>query len=580
MKNKFDKQLKRNGEYWKKRFEILEESAVNRGLEYYESLDRQYREAEKRIESQISVWYQRFANNNNITLADARKFLTSSELEELRWSVEEYIKHGTENAISQEWMRELENASAKVHISRLESLKLQLQQEVEVLYGNQVDGIDRLAREIYTEGYYHTAFEVQRGFNVGWEFQSLDTRRLDKVISKPWTADGRTFKDKAWTQKSDLISILHMEITQAIIRGDALDRAINTIAKKFDVAKSKAGRLVMTESAYFSSVAQKDCFNDLDVEQFKIVATIDSRTSPICQSLDGKVQDMKDFEPGVTAPPFHPWCRSTTAPYFEDEEGYRAARGADGKIYYIPSNMTYKEWAEKFVEDANYGQYGHMTRDAEQYERYKKVLKEISPDSLSKFKEIKYNDEEGWKTLKHNYRIVNQYEVNSGTFTAQEILDFDDRLVTEKIERFPSDYKRNGNIAGAYIDTDSSLYLAHSKVNSTDSKGYKNYKGTETIIPLEAKRVFEYIDVKRPDGSVRTKTFMDTEAKLFEHFHLLYEKRKFTTITMLSERGMCDSCKYVMEQFKKMHPDVTINVVSNKKVEGDVWKFRRRKKKQ
>jgi len=48
---------------------------------------------------------------------------------------------------------------------------------------------------------------------------------------------------------------------------------------------------------------------------------------------------------------------------------------------------------------------------------------------------------------------------------------------------------------------------------------------------------------------------------------------------MLSERGMCDSCKGVMQQFKDLHPDVEINVVSNKRVEGDVWKRRMKTKK-
>lgn len=350
MPNKFEKQLKKNRKYWKKRFEILEESAIKKGADYYESLDKQYRVAEKRIESQISTWYQRFAYNNNISLTEARRLLNSSELEEFKWSVEEYIKHGQQNAFTQEWMKELENASAKVHISRLESLKLQMQQELEVLYGNQLDGVDKLARDIYTDNYYHTAFEIQKGFNVGWNLHSLDNRLLDKVISKPWTADGRTFSDKLWTQKNDLITTLHTEITQAIMRGDAPDRAIDTIARKFKVAKSKAGRLVMTESAYFASASQKDCFKELDVERFEIVATLDSHTSELCQSMDGVVQDMKDFEPGVTAPPFHPWCRTTTVPYFDDDFGERAARDADGNTYYVPSNMTYKEWKNGFVD--------------------------------------------------------------------------------------------------------------------------------------------------------------------------------------------------------------------------------------
>lgn len=349
MPNNFDEHLEKNGDYWKSRFEKIEESAVKKGSAYYDSLDKEYRKAEKAIDAKINAWYQRFANNNEISLSEARKLLNSDELEEFKWNVEDYIKYGQENAFTQEWMKELENASAKVHISRLEALKLQLQQETEVLYGNQLDGIDKLARDIYTDTYYHTAFEVQKGFNVGWDFQRLDNRKLDKVISKPWTADGNTFSDKLWTQQKDLINTVHTELTQAIMRGSAPDKAIDAISRKFQVSKGKAGRLVMTESAYFSSVAQKDCFKELDVEKFEIVATLDSHTSELCQSMDGVVQDMKDFEPGVTAPPFHPWCRSTTVPYFDDDEGYRAARGEDGKTYYVPSNMTYGEWKEKFV---------------------------------------------------------------------------------------------------------------------------------------------------------------------------------------------------------------------------------------
>lgn len=45
----------------------------------------------------------------------------------------------------------------------------------------------------------------------------------------------------------------------------------------------------MTESAAFSSIAQKDCFKDLGVEEYEIIATLDSKTSDICQALDGKV---------------------------------------------------------------------------------------------------------------------------------------------------------------------------------------------------------------------------------------------------------------------------------------------------
>lgn len=114
----------------------------------------------------------------------------------------------------------------------------------------------------------------------------------------------------------------------------------------------QAGKLVMTEAAFFSSAAQKDCYNELDVEYFEIVATLDSHTSAICQEMDGKVFPMTQYEVGVTAPPFHPWCRTVTVPAFDDEFGIgeRAARGEDGKTYYIPSNITYPQWKKSFVD--------------------------------------------------------------------------------------------------------------------------------------------------------------------------------------------------------------------------------------
>lgn len=341
----------KSAEYWKKRFEALEESAVSEANSYYSLLEREYKNASKKIEAEISNWYTRFAKNNEISLVEARRLLNTSELAEFKWDVKDYIKYGEQNALDQAWMKQLENASAKVHISRLEALKVQMQQEVEVLFGNQIDGIDTLARKIYSEGYYHTAFEIQKGFNVGWDFQSFDDRQLERVLNKPWGTDGLTFKDRCWTSKKQLVATLEAEFTQSIMRGDSPDKLIKTVSEKFGVAKNKAGRLVMTESAYFASASQKDCFNELDVERFEIVATLDSHTSQLCQSLDGTVHDMKDFEVGVTAPPFHPWCRTTTAPYFEDDVSMRAARGADGKTYYVPSDMKYEDWKKSFVDD-------------------------------------------------------------------------------------------------------------------------------------------------------------------------------------------------------------------------------------
>ncbi|HBF7619050.1 TPA: phage head morphogenesis protein, partial [Clostridioides difficile] len=139
-------------DYWRKRFEQLEEVQNNKSVKYYLELEKQYKLAMNSIEKDILSWYNRFTESEGISLLEAKKLLNTRELEEFKWSVEEYIKYGKENAINQKWMKELENASARVHITRLEALKLQIQQQVEVLYGNELDGIDKLMRDIYTSG--------------------------------------------------------------------------------------------------------------------------------------------------------------------------------------------------------------------------------------------------------------------------------------------------------------------------------------------------------------------------------------------------------------------------------------------
>lgn len=342
-----------NGEYWQKRFELLEQAAHQQGVQCYADIEKQYRQAQKTLEGQIAAWYQRFASNNGVTLAEAKRMLNAKELAELKWDVNQYIQYGQENAINGTWVKQLENASARFHISRLEALKLQTQQSIEVMFGNQLDSIDSTMRNVYKSGYYHTAYEIQKGVGVGWDFSALDDKQISKVINKPWAVDGKNFSERIWGNRQKLVNELNNTLTQNIILGKDPQKAIDEIARKMNTSKTNAGRLVMTEEAFFSSAAQKDCFTELDVEQFEIVATLDSHTSDICRGMDGKHFPMSEWKVGVTAPPFHVHCRSTIVPYFDDEfdaVGERAARDEEtGKTYFVPGNMTYKEWEKSFV---------------------------------------------------------------------------------------------------------------------------------------------------------------------------------------------------------------------------------------
>ncbi len=343
----------KNSDYWKSRFAQLEEAQNQKGADTYAEIEKIYKQAQKEIEGKINTWYQRFASNNGISMTEARKLLFGADLKEFKWDVNDYIRYGKRNAMNQAWMKELENASARFHITRLEALKLRVQQSMEQVFDNQLNHVDAAMRRIYQDGYCHTAYELQKGFGIGWDMAELDQKHLDKLLAKPWAVDGKNFSERIWTNKQKLISEMHNELTRNVMLGQDPQKAIDAIAKKMKTSRYNAGRLVMTEGAYFNSAAQRDCFHALDVEQYEIVATLDSHTSEICQRMDGKVFPMKDFEAGVTAPPFHVYCRSITVPYFEEDfgkMGQRAAKGKDGETYYVPSDMGYEKWKKIFID--------------------------------------------------------------------------------------------------------------------------------------------------------------------------------------------------------------------------------------
>lgn len=340
-----------NIDYWIKTFNQLEEDVHNKGDTFNKELEKQYDIVLYNILREINNWYIKFAKDNKISMQEAGKLLNSRELAELKLSLEEYIKYGEENAISQKWIKELESVVKRVRISRLKALELKLRHQVELLYSKEYEDVNTLITDTYKDSYYHTAFETQKGTGIGLAIAMFSMNNIDKIVNNPWTTDGITFGNRIWNKhRPRLISELNKVMKQTLINCVSPENLINKITKNFNTSKEEAKLLVKSELAFFSSVSQRDCFNSLGVEKYEIVSALDSKVcEKRCSPLDGKVIEMKYYEIGVTAPPFHPRCRCVIVPYFDGEESYRAAREEDGGTYYVPSNIKYKEWHKKYV---------------------------------------------------------------------------------------------------------------------------------------------------------------------------------------------------------------------------------------
>ena len=341
--------------YWAERFEQLTEAELRKADDLSAEMVKEYRQTAQDLNDDIQRWYARFAAENKMSLAEARRVLTGRELAEFRWTVDEYIKYAKKADLSEAYIQKLKNASARVHIDRLEAIRMQMAQHVEKLAAKGNARLTDVLRDIYPDAQMRTAYEVQK--KKGFEpFARIPEEDVDRILKKPWVSDGLNFSDRIWRDKERLLNTLQGELTRGLIRGEPYGKIAQRIAGRMGVARSAAARLVETEAAFFSSRGQLDAFRDLGVEQYEFVATLDSKTSETCREMDGKVLPLSEFKPGITAPPLHCHCRSTTCPYFDDEftEGEtRAARDPEtGKTVQVDSRLSYEEWKRIFVEQA------------------------------------------------------------------------------------------------------------------------------------------------------------------------------------------------------------------------------------
>lgn len=496
-----------NADYWKQRFEQLEDAQNALGEKTLGEIEKQYNDTLELLEARILLWYQRLADNNGISLAAARAWLESSELREFRWTVKEYIKYGKENALNQKWVKELENASAKYHISKLEALKIQTRQSLEAMYAKQGKTMQKAFSDIYRSGYYHTAYEIQHGINIGWDISGIDQPQIEKVLSKPWAADGYNFSERIWKNKNKLISEVHTSLVQNIQLGADPQKAINDIAAKMKTSKRNAGRLVMTEEAYFSSAAQKDCFVSLGVEEYEIVATIDNHTSDICRTLDKKHFPVKDYQAGVTAPPFHVYCRSTTAPYFDDEfdvPGERAARDKNGNTYYIPADMNYREWEKTFVDGGS--KEGFEAANNKQY-----------------FRSISYDGEITQKrgnmniTFRHLDTTVNDIYISTRCELNRKELHNVDKRITSALNKMK--INNSENFPKVYL-------MNHTEMQKDAIASYNAVTNTIAIDEIFGKSISEIINIQKdgscPDNELSTlvhELFHWKDAQEYQKYH-------------------------------------------------------------
>jgi len=233
-------------------------------------------------------------------------------------------------------------------IKRLNVLLAKTEARMQELYGVNLIGTTVFLKRIIPEAYYHTIFDIAQGAGVQPMFSAVNPRLIDKIINEDWS--GQNYSKRIWSNTDALADQIRIVLTEAAMSGESIYKTSRKLSEAFNTAAYNSQRLIRTETTYACNQAEMLSYKELDIDRYEFVATLDTRTSPICQKQDGKIYEVKEAKAGVNLPAMHPNCRSTTIPYFEDSRPqFRAAKDENGKNIKVPASMTYDEWYDKYI---------------------------------------------------------------------------------------------------------------------------------------------------------------------------------------------------------------------------------------
>lgn len=337
--------------YWQRRAEQQLIAAEQIAKQLEQRMQKVFRSAAKDIETQIYKLYGKYAVDNGLSYAETKKYLTRHELKEFQQDLGFYLEKARDPAYRKEYRAYLQALSTRARVSRLEEYQARLKIIAETLYTAEVvpDAI-ATAKEVFIESYLRTGFDMSQFFGVALSFAMPSERLFRTITEYPWS--GKNFSQKWQDNCSNFETFLNEVLTKGLVAGYSNQKMARELRDKTNAAYDRARRLVRTETNYIHNQATASLYEELGVVYYEYLATLDTRTSPMCSALDGKQFRYAERKYGVNYPPLHPWCRSTTIPivYEDDDMGTRIARDADGKNIKVPASMKYAEWKEKFVD--------------------------------------------------------------------------------------------------------------------------------------------------------------------------------------------------------------------------------------
>ena len=333
-------------QYWQKRAKEREDKWLNKSKkEIEQEIKKLYVRALRNIQKDINDLYERFADENGLSMAEAKKLITGNEYSIWRMDIEEYVE---KSATNREIKKELNTLAMKSRISRLDKLYGDILMELSKMSDGYDNKLTDYLKTALTDNYYQTYFDICKGINILMPVSILDPDVIEDIIRTPWS--GKQFSKRIWNNTTKLSKVLKKEISNAMIRGVNAREISSVISKKMDSGYKQAITLVRSELNYVNNQSSLKSIKEAGGEEYRFIATLDRRTSEKCRKLDNTTHKVNEGIPGSNMPPMHPRCRSTISITNLTMSSVRKRISrVNGEIKYVPSNMNYSDWEKIYI---------------------------------------------------------------------------------------------------------------------------------------------------------------------------------------------------------------------------------------
>ncbi|MCO4469929.1 Phage Mu protein F like protein [Streptococcus infantarius subsp. infantarius] len=304
---------KKHNDYWQQRSNDIMRYVDSTDVDMFAELQKIYASESAQIQRDLFAFVTKYADDNKMSYSDALQRLRGVDLSDYQANAKKYREQAKNNP---DLLKRLNEQYAGSKVTRFDALNLEMTYKIGVM-----QGIIEKSFENYLKSTAKYAYKKAIGGNSG----ALNEPALKELINTPF--NGQNYSQQVWGNTDDLARDLRDVLKRGFIRGDDVRSMAGELAKKYNVARSRAQTLIRTDGTAIVNRSAIKRYEESGLEFYRISVQMDNRTSQICKRIhsEDKRYRIDEFETGVTAPPFHYNCRSAVIPDEEelDEQSLR-----------------------------------------------------------------------------------------------------------------------------------------------------------------------------------------------------------------------------------------------------------------